>query len=285
MPFIPGTKIKLVGGEFNTIEGDYRVIDHSRHETNIDSNNMYDNKLTDSYNNNSKKFSGQSSRPRAARDDGRDKGMKWTPSTPADGYTRPSPQSQSIPRRISSGGGYIANDNVFNMKNNQISDSFNDNSQTHYSGRPPAANQRRRDRPQNLQPNSELFGSSQIKASEQIPKLPLYMENSVRPHIQHINERMRQVFSKTPGQTQPLSEGNHSQSAAAHQDEIHEDNDLHKPLPTSNSSSGPIFRTIKGDLTRYDTSVHQTNISSFNTERNTIKKSFNNNSLIDSSGK
>ena len=51
--------IKIRGGKFNSVEGDYTVIDHSRHETNIESYNMYHNKLTDSYNNNSKKFGEQ----------------------------------------------------------------------------------------------------------------------------------------------------------------------------------------------------------------------------------
>jgi hypothetical protein len=59
MPFIPGTNIKIVGGEFNDIKGNYRLIDHSCRETNINSSNMYHNQVTDAYNNNSKKFSEQ----------------------------------------------------------------------------------------------------------------------------------------------------------------------------------------------------------------------------------
>ena len=59
MPFIPGTNIKVVGGKFNDIKGDLTVFDYSRHETNIDSNNMYDNKVTDSYNKNPKIISEQ----------------------------------------------------------------------------------------------------------------------------------------------------------------------------------------------------------------------------------
>jgi hypothetical protein len=51
--------IKIKGGKFNRIKGNLTVIDHSQHETNIESHNMYDNKLTGSYNTNSKKFGEQ----------------------------------------------------------------------------------------------------------------------------------------------------------------------------------------------------------------------------------
>jgi len=50
------------------------------------------------------------------------------------------------------------------------------------------------------------------------------------------------------------------------------------------SSGGPTFRTIHGNLMKHDKTVNRTNISSFNTERNAIKNSFNNNSLVESSG-
>ena len=60
MPFFEGaSNVTIRGGKFNAIEGDYTVIKHSLHETNIDSNNTYDNKVTGSYNNNSKRFSEQ----------------------------------------------------------------------------------------------------------------------------------------------------------------------------------------------------------------------------------
>lgn len=58
MPFFENaSNIKIVGGVFNDIKGNYTVFDRSRHETNIDSNNMYNNTVTDSYNDNSKRFS------------------------------------------------------------------------------------------------------------------------------------------------------------------------------------------------------------------------------------
>ena len=46
--------IRIRGGKFNRIEGDYTVIDHSKHETHIDSNNVLYNKVTDAYNNSKK---------------------------------------------------------------------------------------------------------------------------------------------------------------------------------------------------------------------------------------
>ncbi|KAF8816183.1 hypothetical protein BYT27DRAFT_6466950 [Phlegmacium glaucopus] len=51
------------------------------------------------------------------------------------------------------------------------------------------------------------------------------------------------------------------------------------------SSGGPIFRTINGNLTKYDDSFHQTNLNSFNTEHNTFTDSFNDNSVVQSSEK
>ena len=46
------------GGSFTNVEGDYTEFnEHSNRVTNIDSNNMYGNKVTGSFNNNSKTFS------------------------------------------------------------------------------------------------------------------------------------------------------------------------------------------------------------------------------------
>ena len=50
------SNIRIKGGKFNTIKGDYTLVDHSRQETNIDSYNMYDTEVTYSYNNNSKEI-------------------------------------------------------------------------------------------------------------------------------------------------------------------------------------------------------------------------------------
>ena len=76
-----------------------------------------------------------------------------------------------------------------------------------------------------------------------------------------------------------------SQSTSVHQHDIRgNDGSYRPPVPSSgfnppqSSNRGPTIRYIDGDMTKYDTSTHQTNISSFNTERNVIKNSFNNNS-------
>ena len=47
------------------------------------------------------------------------------------------------------------------------------------------------------------------------------------------------------------------------------------PPPVSTPSSGPIIRTINGNLTQHDNSVRQTNISSHNVEDNELINSFN----------
>jgi len=60
MSFFAGaSNIKIVGGEFNDIKGNLTVFDHSRHEVNIDSGNVYNNKIIDSFNDNSTRISEQ----------------------------------------------------------------------------------------------------------------------------------------------------------------------------------------------------------------------------------
>lgn len=62
------------------------------------------------------------------------------------------------------------------------------------------------------------------------------------------------------------------------------------PMPTSGFNSPPSFNrptfgTSQGIPARHDDGVHQTNISSFNFVGNTIKGSFNDNSVVDTSRK
>lgn len=98
--------------------------------------------------------------------------------------------------------------------------------------------------------------------------------------------------SLAPHMQEPAMVGYLTQPNAAHPADIHEDvpNGTF-PASTSafnfppSSSGGPKFNSYYGDLTKHDTSVHQTNISSFNTEHNTIQNSCNDNSLVDFSGK
>ena len=54
-----------------------------------------------------------------------------------------------------------------------------------------------------------------------------------------------------------------------------ENGDPNKPPPVSTSSRGLTIRTIEGNLTVYDNTVHQTNISSHNVKGNKVINSFN----------
>ena len=60
-------------------------------------------------------------------------------------------------------------------------------------------------------------------------------------------------------------------------DESDENNDSNRPQapPLSTSSSEPIYKIYEGDLTKEDFSVHRTYVSSYNTEGNVIRNSFN----------
>lgn len=109
----------------------------------------------------------------------------------------------------------------------------------------------------------------------------------MRPHIQRIDRNMRQAFSNVVGQTQSLSEGNAVPNTPEikDQDEIHGNYDSNKSPHASTSSSPIVLRTINGDFTMHDTSVHRTNISSFNVEYNAITNSFNDDYSANSSGR
>ena len=92
--------------------------------------------------------------------------------------------------------------------------------------------------------------------------------------IQFIGQRTLQTFPN-----RSLSEGNVPPNMPRnnnHDDdeEFDERNDPNRPPPLSTSSE-PIIRTFEGNYTKHDNSVHKTNISSYNTEGNTIENSFN----------
>ncbi|KAF8816230.1 hypothetical protein BYT27DRAFT_6468202 [Phlegmacium glaucopus] len=360
-----------------------------------------------------------------------------------DDHTVPPPQRPPfmppfVPPQFPSANGQVYNYDSFNMKDNKINDSFNDNSRRYYhDGRAPPTNQWSHVRPQrkstnrrgtiphveevdDLQPNSGSFGSGKMNGPGQMPfqaKSPQYMADGMRfgpqsSHFEHINQNMRQKISEVVKSTQSLSQENelpnmpensdendesgdsdssssHSieagdhmstrmadmsirdptpsstskdkshpqtathfppattlsrvqsdpqrpanpqvnppmgyypsnpspynnaylhhpysdpsmaphmrepatasyfaQSNAAHQASIHGNNDRTKPPPVStsgfNSPPSSSGGSKYGDYPTRDTSVHRTNISSYNMENNTIKNSFNDNSLVDSRGK
>ena len=222
-----------------------------------------------------------------------------------DDYTGPpssQPQFQSMPYQTSSASSHINNRDSFNIMNSQIDNAFNDYSETHCKY-------------ETMQHPSRFLKSIQImdvslppmkesglkvsqyikkiqsailmtKASDQTPKLPQFMADGVLPHsIQHIGQTMHQTF-RFSNSTRSLSEENVVPNIPRNNDDDDDEyNDPNKPPPqaVSTSSSGPIFRTFEGNLTKHDNSVHQMNILSFNAENNTIKDSFNNNVLVDSS--
>lgn len=96
--------------------------------------------------------------------------------------------------------------------------------------------------------------------------------------------------SVPPNMKGPAQANRFAQSTASQQYDIHEDNNPNRPPPVSpshlppRSSGGPQFRNNPGNFSKRDTNVYETNISSFNTTNNTIQNSFNDNSLVDSSG-
>jgi activator of HSP90 ATPase len=153
-------------------------------------------------------------------------------------------------------------------------------------GRVPPTNQGQGVRPQSksihkehITPNIDEDEDPHFK--DQAPNLPQQVENSVLPHLQHFEQRMRQTFSKPKGQPQSSSEVNVVQNFPRNNDNDGFDgnNDPNNPPPVSTSSSGPTVRTIKGNYTKHDNSEHKLNISSFNVEDNEVIDSFNNKRL------
>ena len=90
----------------------------------------------------------------------------------------------------------------------------------------------------------------------------------------------RSTGSSNPSNSSPY---NNAQFSGANNPSPASTSAFNSPRPSA--SAGPTYRKINGNLTRYDNSVHQTNISSFNTQDNKIKDSFNDNSLVDSTGR
>jgi len=136
-----------------------------------------------------------------------------------------------------------------------MDNAFNDNSQTHYYGPAPPANERFR--PQNPTHKSpQLLGNSTIQQG-----------------VHQIDRSFRQAFSN-----RSLSEGNVVPNMPRNNDDDESDeNDgsYKPPPPLSTSSSEPIYTTYKGNLTKYDNSVRETNVSSYNTKDNKIINAFN----------
>jgi len=187
--------------------------------------------------------------------------MGWMHSTMADGQrrednTRPplhQPQFQSNSHQTSSASSRIDNRDSFNFNHNQVDNAYNDYSETHYYGRVPPANQR-------VRPQYQTQS----------------MGNGVLPQsIQFIGQRAR-ALQTFPNRS--LSEGNVPQNMPRNNneddEEFDESNDPNRPPPLSTSSE-PIIRTFEGNYIKHDNSVHKTNISSYNAERNKLENCFN----------
>jgi len=200
--------LKIKGGTFNDIEGDYRVVDRSVHRTDINSGNIRGSKVTKSFNN--KKIDS----------------------------TGPPPQSPFMQQQLPEGG-KIENRDMFNLENAHFKDLFN-----------------------------------KPRTSAQPPNL---VQNVVLSHMQHVEQEMRQAFSKSDGQPQSLSEENGVPNMPRNNDDDRSyDNNVPNNTPhVPTSSSVPTYRTIKGNLTKYDNSTHKVYISSHNVEGCTVEDSFN----------
>jgi hypothetical protein len=99
------------------------------------------------------------------------------------------------------------------------------------------------------------------KASDQTPNIPQHIENNVLPHMQRINQRMRQTFSNS---TRSLSEENEFQNSMPRNNNEDESDDINVP-----NNPPPVW---------------EANISSYNAQGNTIKNSLNNKSFVGPSG-
>lgn len=122
-----------------------------------------------------------------------------------------------MPRQTSSAGGQIDNRDSFNMKNNHISDSFNDYSETHckyeFMQHPNLFLKSVQMLDVRLLPINSVESGLKVSPVEAVQsnteffgEVPfgMHLNDSLRPHIQ----RIRRTFSKVPRQTRSLSEEN-----------------------------------------------------------------------------
>ncbi|KAF8816171.1 hypothetical protein BYT27DRAFT_6466354 [Phlegmacium glaucopus] len=196
-----------------------------------------------------------------------------------DDHTVPPPQRPpfmppSVPPQFPSADGHVYNYDSFNMKHNEINDSFNDNSRSFYhDGHAPSTNQWSRVRPQrkstnragtipnveevdDLQFNSGSFGSGKMNASGQMPfqaKSPQYMADGMRfgpqsSHFQHMNQNKRWTFS---GVTMSLFQENELPNMPENSDENDESGDSDSSSSHS-SEAGDHISTRMADMSIRD---------------------------------
>ncbi|KAF8816173.1 hypothetical protein BYT27DRAFT_7128093 [Phlegmacium glaucopus] len=121
MSFFAGaSNVKIIGGEFNDIKGNLTVFDHSRHEMNLDTSNVYNNQLINSFNDTSTRIR---PRNRYPSDDDDDQIQSTAPTYDDDDHVI---FFGAPPRRnISSAGDHITNTYSFNIGDTNVMDAFN----------------------------------------------------------------------------------------------------------------------------------------------------------------
>ncbi|KAF8816172.1 hypothetical protein BYT27DRAFT_7184994 [Phlegmacium glaucopus] len=245
MSFFKGaSNVKIIGGEFNDIKGNLTVFDRSRHETNVNNSNVYNNKLINSFNDNSIRIRPRNRYPIDDDDDP----MQSTASTSKDDReeedhtgTPPPQHPPFMPRNISSAGGNVTNKDSFNVRNTNVKDVFNDYSRNYYDGLALPTKQRRRQNPsiyeeeeEDIQSNSRSpRGGVRFNASPQVHfqgGFPQHMRNGMSsgpfmsvdsPLIQHMDPNSRRNFEKLMKYTMSQTEPN----APRYSDENYESDD------------------------------------------------------------
>ena len=99
-----------------------------------------------------------------------------------------------------------------------------------------------------------------------------------RPHIA-TNHSQDSTFSmqvdRPMGKSNPFNLGPNNSIYPHSYSNPSVNDDPNKPPPVSTSSRGPTIRTINGNFTKFNNSVHQKNISSHNVKGNTVINSCN----------
>ncbi|KAF8167137.1 hypothetical protein B0H34DRAFT_680413 [Crassisporium funariophilum] len=133
--------VKVTGGEFNIVHGNYTVFDQSRHTTNLDSYNTLNNNLLNAHNDNSKHYRGKNARSRERPDD-LPPSTSHAPENPPQAMPPIMPHAMMQPQP-SLPGGRTTNIGAFNITNTKLQNVNNDNSMHDYrGGQPPMASRR-----------------------------------------------------------------------------------------------------------------------------------------------
>ncbi|KAF9477012.1 hypothetical protein BDN70DRAFT_922872 [Pholiota conissans] len=129
--FKDATNVKINGGEFNVINGNYTVFDQSRHSTNVNSFNTTNNTTIGSHNDNSRQYYNASGRPLASPA-GPNPGASRGNDAPSDDYFPPPPSHPFLGGATNlPPGSTVENTDSFQVTHNIVDGSFNDNSRAY----------------------------------------------------------------------------------------------------------------------------------------------------------